>query len=58
MTKNEFCEVVLQAIKPAEKLISMVPADKLVQMPFLSARSMVACNRTLPIPCPRWGAPT
>ncbi len=29
MTKNEFCEMVLQSVKPAEKLISMVPADKL-----------------------------
>jgi len=29
MTKNEFCEVVLQSIQPAEKLIGMVPADKL-----------------------------
>jgi hypothetical protein len=29
MTKNEFCEIVLQSIQPAEKLIGMVPADKL-----------------------------
>jgi len=29
MTKNEFCEIALQSIQPAEKLIGMVPADKL-----------------------------
>jgi hypothetical protein len=29
MTKNEFCEVVLQSIQPAERLIGIVPADKL-----------------------------
>jgi hypothetical protein len=29
MTKNEFCEMVLQSFQPAEKLIGMVPADKL-----------------------------
>jgi len=29
MTKNEFCEMVLQSVGPAEKLIGMVPADKL-----------------------------
>ena len=29
MTKNEFYEVVMQAVRPAEKLIGMVPADKL-----------------------------
>ena len=29
MTKNEFCEMVLQSVQPAEKLIGMVPADKL-----------------------------
>jgi hypothetical protein len=29
MTKNEFCEIVLESIQPAEKLIGMVPADKL-----------------------------
>jgi hypothetical protein len=29
MTKNDFCEMALQSIQPAEKLIGMVPADKL-----------------------------
>lgn len=29
MTKNEFCEMALQSIKPAEKLVAMVPGDKL-----------------------------
>ena len=29
MTKNEFSEMVLQSVQPAEKLIAMVPADKL-----------------------------
>jgi len=29
MTKNEFYEVVMENYRPAEKLISMVPADKL-----------------------------
>jgi len=29
MTKNEFYEVVMENYEPAEKLISMVPADKL-----------------------------
>jgi hypothetical protein len=29
MTKNEFYEIVMQALRPAEKLIDMVPADKL-----------------------------
>jgi hypothetical protein len=29
MTKNEFAEMVLQSVQPAEKLIAMVPADKL-----------------------------
>ena len=29
MTKNDFCEMVLQSIQPAEKLISMVPPNKL-----------------------------
>jgi len=29
MTKNEFYDIVMQSVRPAEKLISMVPADKL-----------------------------
>jgi hypothetical protein len=29
MTKNEFYEIVMQAVRPTEKLIGMVPADKL-----------------------------
>ena len=29
MTKNEFYEIVMQSVRPAEKLIGMVPADKL-----------------------------
>jgi len=29
MTKNEYCEMVMQSIQPTEKLIGMVPADKL-----------------------------
>lgn len=33
MTKNEFYEIVMQAVRPAEKLIGMVPADKLSWKP-------------------------
>jgi hypothetical protein len=29
MTKSEYCEIVVQSIQPAEKLIGMVPPDKL-----------------------------
>jgi hypothetical protein len=29
MTKNEFCEIAMESIQPAEKLIGMVPTDKL-----------------------------
>ena len=29
MTKSDYCDMVLQSFQPAEKLISMVPADKL-----------------------------
>ena len=46
MTKNEFCEIVLQSIQPAEKLIGMVPADKLDWKPgptFMST-GQVLCH--------------
>jgi uncharacterized damage-inducible protein DinB len=33
MTKNEFYEVVMENFRPAEKLIAMVPADKLNWQP-------------------------
>jgi hypothetical protein len=33
MTKNEFCEVVMEDFRPAEKLIAMVPVDKLNWQP-------------------------
>ncbi len=33
MTKNEFGEIVLQSIQPAEKMIAMIPADKLNWQP-------------------------
>lgn len=29
MTKNEYCEIVVQAVQPAEVMIGLVPADKL-----------------------------
>jgi hypothetical protein len=44
MTKNEFYEVVMQSYRPAEKLISMVPADKLNWRPgptFMSAGQVI-----------------
>ena len=44
MTKNEFCGIVLQSIQPAEKLIGMVPADKLGWKPgptFMSIGQVV-----------------
>jgi hypothetical protein len=44
MTKNEFCEMVLQSFQPAEKLISMVPADKLSWRPgptFMSTGQVI-----------------
>jgi hypothetical protein len=44
MTKNEFCEIVLHSIKPAEKLIGMVPADKLDWKPgptFMTAGQVI-----------------
>jgi len=44
MTKDEFCEMVLQSFKPAEKLIGMVPADKLDWRPgptFMSIGQVV-----------------
>jgi len=46
MNKNEFCEIVLQSIQPAEKLIGMVPADKLDWKPgptFMST-GQVLCH--------------
>ena len=46
MTKNEYCEMVLQSMGPAEKLIGMVPADKLNWKPgpmFMSA-GQVLCH--------------
>ncbi|MGO8792481.1 MAG: DinB family protein [Terriglobia bacterium] len=45
MTKNEFCEMVLQSFGPAEKLIGMVPADKLNWKPgptFMSTGQVLA----------------
>jgi hypothetical protein len=46
MTKNEFCEVVLQSMGPAEKLIGMVPADKLDWKPAPTFMSLgqVICH--------------
>ena len=44
MTKNEFCEIVLQSVQPAEKLIGMVPADKLDWKPgptFMSTGQVI-----------------
>ena len=44
MTKNEFCEVVMQNYGPAQKLIGMVPADKLNWRPgptFMSVGQLV-----------------
>ena len=44
MTKNEFCEMVLQSFQPAEKLINMVPADKLDWKPgptFMSTGQVI-----------------
>jgi uncharacterized damage-inducible protein DinB len=46
MTKNDFYEVVMENYKPAEKLISMVPADKLKWQPgptFMST-GQVLCH--------------
>jgi len=40
MTKNEFCEMAVQAIQPAEKMIGMVPADKLDWRPGPTFMSM------------------
>jgi hypothetical protein len=46
VTKNEFCEIVLQSINPAEKLIGMVPADRLDWKPGPTFMSMgqVLCH--------------
>jgi len=44
MTKNEFYEVVMQSVRPAEKLISMVPTDKLDWRPgptFMSTGQVI-----------------
>ena len=44
MTKNEYCHMVLQSIEPAEKLIGMVPADKLNWKPgptFMSTGQVI-----------------
>ena len=44
MTKNEFGEMVLQSLQPAEKLIGMVPADKLGWKPgptFMSVGQVI-----------------
>lgn len=44
MTKNEFCEMVMQSFRPAEKLVGMVPADKLDWKPgptFMSVGQVV-----------------
>jgi hypothetical protein len=49
MTKDEFCEVVLENYRPAEKLIGMVPADKLNWQPgptFMSA-GQVICHLSM-----------
>jgi uncharacterized damage-inducible protein DinB len=46
MTKNEFCELVMENYEPAEKLIGMVPADKLNWRPgptFMST-GQVLCH--------------
>jgi len=46
MTKNEFYEVVMENYRPAEKLIGMVPADKLTWQPgrtFMST-GQVLCH--------------
>ena len=45
MTKNEYYEVVLENYRPAEKLIRMVPADKMNWAPgptFMSAGQLVS----------------
>lgn len=45
MTKNEFSAMVLQSVGPAEKLIGMVPADKLDWKPgptFMSTGQVLA----------------
>ena len=45
MTKNEYCEIALQSMNPAEKLIGMVPADKLDWKPgptFMSIGQVLA----------------
>jgi len=46
MTKNEYCELVMQSIQPTEKLIGMVPADKLNWRPGPTFMSMgqVLCH--------------
>jgi uncharacterized damage-inducible protein DinB len=44
MTKNDFYEVVMENFRPAEKLIGMVPADKLKWQPgptFMSAGQVI-----------------
>jgi len=44
MTKNEFYEVVMDSYRPTEKLIGMVPADKLDWRPgrtFMSAGQLI-----------------
>ena len=44
MTKNEFYEAVMESYRPAEKLISMVPADKLTWRPgptFMNAGQVI-----------------
>jgi hypothetical protein len=49
MTKNEFYEVVMENYRPAEKLIGMVPRDKLNWRPgptFMSA-GQVICHLTM-----------
>jgi len=44
MTKNDFCEMTLQSMKPAEKLIGMAPTDKLGWKPgptFMSVGQVI-----------------
>ena len=44
MTKKDFCDLVLQAMKPADKLIAMVPTDELTWKPgptFMSAGQVI-----------------
>jgi hypothetical protein len=40
MTKNEFYEIVMESVRPAQKLIGMVPADKLSWRPGPTFMSM------------------